>query len=362
MTDSIYQKLAEILPDLKRDEPLARHSTIRVGGPAAAFLTVNSIDRLVLAVKTAKENKIPYHLLGGGSNTLFSDTGFDGLIIKNMANQLVIGGESEVVEAVDYHVPVGRPRYESADPGKYVSFFDLDAPERPGDTLVTADSGLNLTACIIKTLAADLSGLQWFGGIPGVIGGAVYNNIHGGNRFIADRVAEVRVLTEEGQIKKLPKKDLEFDYDFSRFHRTKEIILSVDFLLAKASEPELERAEYTFREWTRRKSQKQPKLASMGSTFQNIPGAVRERIGAPTTAAGWLIDQCGLKGRRCGGAQIAPEHGNFITNTGNATATDVYSLMQLMTSEVKRRFGVDLVPEVFLVGDFTALGPLGSQP
>jgi UDP-N-acetylmuramate dehydrogenase len=356
MTDTAYAELIALLPDLKRDEPLSRHCTIRTGGPAAAFLIVKDKATLIKAVTEARRLQLAVHLLGGGSNTLFSDRGFDGLVIKNMANHLTIGDQVGAVDEIGENEDdrSGEMRHEAADPTKYVSFLDLNYEERPGDTLVTAESGTNLTAMIVKTIDAGLTGLQWFGGIPGVIGAAVYNNIHGGTHFIGERLVEVQVLTAEGSIVAYPKSELALDYDRSRFHGSHDVILSTTFLLTKASAAEEEQASATFREWVRRKSQMQPKLGSMGSTFQNISQAIREQIGAPTTSTGWLIDQCGLKGHMIGKAQISPEHGNFIVNTGEATSHDVYSLMQLAKTSVKQKFGVDLKEEVFLIGDFAA--------
>lgn len=361
MTDTLFQQLAESLPGLRAEEPLSRHCTIRAGGPAAAFISTKTVDELVQAITVARKLEVPFHILGGGSNTLFADGGFDGLVIKNMANRVTIAGQADQVSELDYTMPTGEIRHEAADPNKYISFLDLNYEERPGDTLVVAESGVNLTALIVKTLSAELTGLHWFGGIPGVIGGAVYNNIHGGTHFIAERLVEVSVLTPAGEVVTVPKSELEFAYDYSRLHRTGEIILTTTFLLTKSTPQEVERAEYTFREWTRRKSQMQPKLGSMGSTFQNVAQEVRERAGAPTTAAGWFIDQCGLKGHQIGNAQVAPEHANFIVNLGGATAGDVYRLMQHMQQSVKQKFGVDLVPEVFLIGDFSKEGTGGDR-
>ncbi len=352
LTASHKQRLQQAFPTLAWDEPLSRHCTIRVGGPAAAFLVTRTTQELVAAIGLARELGISWHILGGGSNTLFADTGFDGLVIKNLANQMTIAGQAENLEAVDWTAPIGEVRHESADPMKYVSFLDLNYAERPGDTIVVAEAGINLTALIVRTLDAGLTGLEWYGGIPGVIGGAVYNNIHGGTHLIAERVSRIVVLDENNQQQELEKKELDFGYDYSRLHQTGEIILAVHFLLTQATGPETERAEQTFREWVRRKTQMQPKLGSMGSTFQNIAQEVRGRIGAPTTSAGWLIDQAGLKGKIIGQAQIAPEHANFIVNLGGATANDVYSLIRLAQKTVKQKFGVDLTPEVFLVGDF----------
>lgn len=356
MTDELYAELAAGLPDLQRNEPLAKHCTIRTGGPAAAFLIVKDKASLIKAVKLARQNGVAIHLLGGGSNSLFSDQGFAGLVIKNMANQLTVGEQVDVVDEVAWNLDaaIGEARHEAADTKQYVSFLDLNYEERPGDTLVTAESGTNLTALIIKTIDAGLTGLQWFGGIPGVIGAAVYNNIHGGTHFIGERLVEVEALGDDGSVKKYQNSELELAYDYSRFHHTNEIILSVTFLLTKATGAEEERASATLREWVKRKSQMQPKLGSMGSTFQNISQALREQIGAPTTSAGWLIDQCGLKGHQIGQARISPEHGNFIVNLGGASSQDVYSLMQLAKVQVKQKFGIDLKEEVFLIGDFAS--------
>jgi UDP-N-acetylmuramate dehydrogenase len=352
MTPEIFERIKAVFPNVTSGELLARHSTMRVGGPAGAFLVVRSVVELQQAVSLAHKEGVPFHILGGGSNTLFSDCGFDGLVIKNMASTLTIGNQAEQLEVEDWQAP--EVRHEAADPKKYISFLDLDYAERPGDTVVSVESGANLTATCVKTIHAGYIGLEWFGGIPGVIGGAVYNNIHGGTHFIGTRVRSVTAMSPAGEVKTYQAAELDFAYDYSRFHETDEILLSCEFLLTKATGPEIERADYTFREWVKRKSAMQPKEGSMGSTFQNISQQERERIGAPTTAAGWLIDQCGLKGKMNGKAQIAPEHANFIINTGGATAHEVYALMQLAQQSVKQKFGIDLKPEVFLVGEFDA--------
>lgn len=348
MNSDIFQNLLNAFPQLQSNELLSRHCTIRTGGPATGFLAINNQADLIKAVRLARELKIPLHILGGGSNTLFADSGFDGLVIKNLTNHITIGKGIEEVESISFEA-----RHEAADPKKYVSFLDLNYEERPGDTLVKAESGTNLTGLIVKTLGIGLTGLQWFGGIPGVIGGAIYNNIHGGTHYFGERLVSVEVLDESGEVISLPTSQLELDYDFSRFHRTKEIILSGSFLLTKANNSEEDLANQTFREWVKRKAQMQPRLGSMGSTFQNISANEREKIGAPTSSAGWLIDQCQLKGQVSGGAQISPEHANFIVNLGTATSRDVYSLMQMAKAKVKQKFGLDLKEEVFLVGDFS---------
>lgn len=350
MTDQTFGKLSELIPNIVKNEPLAQHSTIHIGGPAAAFVIVKTTAELIKATKVALEVGIPYHVLGGGSNTLFSDAGFDGLVIKSLGSSVVVAGKHDELPPDPW--AAAEVRHEAAHPEKYISFLDLNYEQRPGDTLVRAESGVNLTALIVRTLDAGLIGLEWFGGIPGVIGGAIYNNIHGGTHFIGDRVFSITVLGADGETRTWPKAELGLGYDTSRFHEGHEVIVNVNFLLTKASGPELERAEYTFREWVRRKSQMQPKLGSLGSTFQNITQAERERIGAPTTSAGWLIDQCGLKGRTVGQAQISNEHANFIVNLGQAKAVDVYGLVQLAKREVKKKFGVDLKTEIFLVGEF----------
>ncbi len=352
MTEALYQRLAAKLSGLVRDEPMSRHCTIRVGGPAAAFVAVRTLPDLIAAVTMAESLEVRYHILGGGSNTLFADHGFDGLVIKNIANQVTMAGAVELLEESDWTSPAGEVRHEAANPGQYVSFLDLNYEERSGDTLVTAESGVNLTALIVKTLDVGLTGLEWFGGIPGVIGGAVYNNIHGGTHFLGERLVEVTVLTPNLQKKIYPQSALELGYDQSRFQRSGEIILVASFRLTRATTRELQRAEYTFREWIKRKSAMQPRLGSMGSTFQNIAQDLREKIGAPTSGAGWLIDQCGLKGYRVGNAQIAPEHANFIVNHGGATAAEVYALIRLAKDAVKKKFGVTLKEEVFLIGDW----------
>ncbi len=349
--NSLLEQLRLKIPGVAQNEPLSRHSTIRAGGLAAAFLVTKTIDELVSAVTVVRELGILFRIIGGGSNTLFSDKGFDGLVIKNLANGIDIAGAREELDPIPWQ-PVAEIRHEAANPSKYVSFLDLNYDERPGDTLVTVESGINLTALIIRSLDAGLLGLEWFGGIPGTLGGAIYNNIHGGTHFIGERVNSVEALTGDGSRQSYAHEELAFSYDKSRFHDTAEVILRVELSLTKGTKLEIDRADDTFRQWVRRKGEMQPKLGSLGSTFQNISQADRQKIGAPTTSAGWIIEQVGLKGHRIGDAQIAPEHANFIINHGGATSSDIYALIRLAQKEVKKKFGLDLQLEVFLVGEF----------
>ncbi len=355
---AIQAQLSQLLPGLLFDEPLAKYSTMRVGGPARYFLTTKTTAELIQAMKVVWQFDIPYHLLGGGSNTLFADSGFAGLVIRHQANQIIFShGQSaeskDQIEELSWSDPYQKAgRYVEYQSQQYLQFADLDYAERPGETVVRVESGTNLTGLIVKTLDRNLSGLQWFGGIPGTLGGAVWNNIHGGTHLLAERVHQVTALNQAGQLVYYSPEQVGFGYDISRFHQSGEIILSTDLLLTQSTELEIERAEKTFREWVRRKAAMQPKQGSLGSTFKNISEAERLKHNLPTGAAGYLIDQVGLKGRVCGGATIYDQHANFIINQGQAKASDIIELMLLAQRSVQAKFGIRLEPEIVLVGQF----------
>ena len=312
---------APLLERLRRDEPLSRHTTFRIGGPADLFLAVENEEELIAAVRWARERDIPYLLLGGGSNVLVSDEGVRGLVIANRC---------------------GRSKITQGARGK-------------GQSCI-----LHLASCISLSWLAryairqGLAGLEWAVGIPGTVGGAIVGNAgaHGG--CIADSLVSVRVLDSDGEVRELVAEELEFGYRHSVFKKqamrdeereigaTRDrsaphsIILSAEFALSAADRQELQEraARYLAR---RRKTQ--PREPSAGSVFRNPAG----------DTAGRLIEAVGLKGARCGGAQISELHANFIVNRGGATAVDVLTLMELAQQRVFKRFGVMLEPEIVFV-------------
>jgi UDP-N-acetylmuramate dehydrogenase len=187
-------------------------------------------------------------------------------------------------------------------------------------------------------------------GLPGSVGGAVYNNSHHLGHLFGDHIVEVEAIGSDGKIKKYLQKDLKFDYDYSIFHDTKETILSATFQLKRGDKDALWEVA---NEAVKRRAKTQPLGSpSSGCIFKNIPLADAMRIGTPDTtqSVGYLLDKAGLKGMRVGGAVVSGIHANFIVNDGTATTADVLDLIKEIKSKIKAKFGVNLTEEVILIG------------
>ncbi len=325
MSSNNYQSFINQLNSsrLKLNEPLKAHTYFKIGGPADLFLPVKTLTELQATVQLAQKHQIPFFILGGGSNLLVSDQGFRGLVIKNKTQQISLKGFSG-----------GSSQSKKLQIDK---------------VLLQVDSGVLTNQLIRYSLDEAYAGLEDFLGLPGTIGGAIYNNSHHLGKFIGDLVVEVEVLDENGDLKKYSQQDLQFGYDFSRFHKTKETILRVTFQLSKGDRDQLwQKAEAA----VKRRVQTQPlSQPSSGCVFKNIALSEAIRLGTPnhTCSAGYLIDKAGLKGARVGDAMVSEKHANFIVNLGKATAKDVLDLADLVKSEVKRKFGVELKFEIFVL-------------
>ena len=308
---------------LKKDEPLAKHTYFKLGGPADLLYEAKTVDELANAVQSAILYKVPYLVIGGGSNILVTDAGFRGLVIKNKTSNIQLKGFAGGV-----------------DRGK------LDLKE----AIVQADSGVPANLLIRYTLDQGLSGLEDMLGLPGTVGGAVYNNSHHLGKLFGDHILEVDVLDLEGKIKKYGQKELKFDYDYSIFHKTKETVLTAYFQLKRGDKTQLWEVANAA---VKRRASTQPLGApSSGCIFKNIPLADAMRIGTPATthSVGYLLGKAGLKGLRVGGAFVSDIHANFIVNDGTATSKDVLDLVALIKSKIKEKFGVDLLEEVIVIG------------
>jgi UDP-N-acetylmuramate dehydrogenase len=341
-----YEKLIKKLGEerVKIGEPMSKHTTFRIGGPADLYFEGRKKEELLRSIRLAKENKIPIFLLGGGSNILVSDQGFRGIVIRNLVTGAKIIGRVSKSREIDgqREVPHG-----AVDPGKYLQASDLDYPDEPLIMEIEVYSGTPLQSLINWSFKNNLSGLQWFAGIPGTVGGAVVNNIHGYTRLFSNFVKKMKVIDQEGNLKETLKDQVTFGYDYSDLLKRYLAIVSVNLLLA---EGDLKRAEFVYNEWWRRKLKVQPQKNCPGSIFKNVTLKVAKKAGAPTPSAGWFIDQCGLKGKRVGGAQVSEKHANFIVNTGSARASEVIKLINLIKKKVEERFGVRLEEEIVLVG------------
>jgi UDP-N-acetylmuramate dehydrogenase len=299
--------------------PLAPFTTFRIGGPADLFYEPESADELAEAVLAARALGIPWFLLGLGANILVGDRGFRGLVIRNQA---------------------------------------LDVQVTPETGLVTAASGVVVWPDLIETtIAHGLSGLEHYAGIPSTVGGALWQNLHflapaperERTMFIAEVTEGAELLTEEGERKTVGVDYFQFGYDTSVLHHRRDVVLAGHFRLAPADPERLRRVVAENLEWRR---ERHPPLAtepSAGSIFKKIEG-----IGA-----GRLIDECGLKGHRVGGAMVSPRHANILINPidgiddeGGATAADVRALIAHIQEVVAARTGYRLEPEISFVGEF----------
>jgi UDP-N-acetylmuramate dehydrogenase len=300
------EKLRARLADrLLPDEPLARYTAARMGGPADwLYLAKHSTDELVEVVRAAWEQGLPVRVLGGGANVLVSDAGVRGLVIVNRVSEVAFG---------EWHE--GR------------------------NVAVTGGTGLAVLAH--KCQARGLSGMEWAVSVPGTVGGAVVNNAgaHGGD--MAAVVRDVVVLDAVQGPKLYTQADMDYGYRHSRLKaRTDRRFLVLLTLLAlKPDDPAA--IEARMNEHIAYRKRTQPPGASLGSIFKNPPGDY----------AGRLIEMCGLKGHRIGGAQVSPVHANFFINTGKATASDYYALICHVQRVVEDQTGVHLETEVELVGE-----------
>jgi UDP-N-acetylmuramate dehydrogenase len=304
---------------LRREEPLAPYTTVKVGGPAEYFATVTTVPQLLELVRWAQATHLPYFVLGGGSNMLVSDAGIRGLVIHNRCRQ------------VRLNVPCRTAAV--GDRGRCVS----------------ADSGAALAGLARQSIRAGLAGLEWAVSVPGTIGGAVVGNAgaHGGE--VKDNLDYALILDAQGDLQEMGVDDLDYDYRNSRLKRMRPlrsgfnpVVLHAVFRLEQDDPAAIRSRAESYLAHRRRT---QPVEPSLGSTFVNPPGDF----------AGRLIEAAGLKGARVGGAQVSALHANFIVNpggVGTASAADIMQLIELVQAAVLSRFGIRLEPEVQLVGEW----------
>lgn len=293
---------------VQREASLASLTTFKVGGAADYLLSADTVDELADAVRIAYEHSVPVTLVGGGSNLLIADAGIRGLVIR------VHRGEVHKIS----------------------------------DEAIRADAGLTINGLVRWTITHGLSGLEAWAGTPGTVGGAIYGNAHFRGRNISEYVLQVRVMDRRGEVHDVPAGEMEFAYDYSRLHQTREIVVAADFRVGTG---ETEKLRAIARDSLAYRKRTQPlALPSAGCIFQN-PDPSRDAVPADIPcSAGALVDRAGLKGVRSGGARVSPTHANFIVNDGGATATDIRELIDRCKQEVRERFGVLLREEVVTMG------------
>lgn len=281
-----------------KNENLAEHTSFKIGGPAAFFCVPENILQLKTAISAAKSAEMPYFILGNGTNVLFKDSGYNGLVIH-------INSTFNSIE-ID---------------GKYI----------------TAGSGASLKAVCTAAADAGLSGLEFAYGIPGSVGGAAYMNAGAYGGEIGHVLTSASVLDESGEVHDIPSIELELGYRTSVFHSNNWCILAATFCLALKDATSI---KTVMDEYMSRREEKQPlDLPSAGSTFKRPQGAY----------AGELIDRCGLRGYQIGGAAISEKHCGFIVNMGGATCKDVLALAEYVSKTVKEKTGYNLEMEIRVI-------------
>ncbi len=313
------------------DEPLSARTSFKIGGKAALLIEPGDEESLAFALTEIRNAKIPYFVLGGGTNVLFSDSGFDGIIVST---KKLCG-----IEIVESHS--GNERI-AQDQDCAAADQDV-ASKKPA--AIRALAGTSMAALVSFAQEKALSGLEEFAGLPGTVGGAAFMNARCFGKEISDTVQKISWLEwsqEEGAFVQreavFPKEA--WDYKKSPFTGTGRVVLSAEFIVQKGDKASIAQKAAAFIQ--ERKDKGHYKFPCAGSVFKN-----NRAFGQPT---GKIIDELGLKGERCGGAQIAPFHGNIIVNAGGASSADVRALVDLCKARAKEKLGFDLEEEIIFAG------------
>ena len=333
---------------MKADVPLGLHTTLGIGGKADLFYEARDSLELVKAVRLSKSLGIPVTIIGGGSNILVGDKGVRGLVVKNVGGVIKIGKDKEPIGALPEEVGARWQADSTVGSFKY-DFADLDYDEWDEKRVeVVVDSGVPLSVLMMSMADAGVTGLQWYSRIPGTVGGAIFNNIHGGTHTIGEVVEGVKLIDRNGEIREISSEALGMGYDVSRFHNSGEIILEVKFNLFRG---DVDKSRWVIGEWAKRKSIQPGRSA--GCVFKNIADADKERLGLPTGSVGYLVEHVlKLSGFRVGDAAVSDAHKNFIVNVGSATASDFVGVRTESVMRAKEKCGIDLESEIILMGEF----------
>ncbi|NCO11927.1 MAG: hypothetical protein COZ34_01785 [Candidatus Pacebacteria bacterium CG_4_10_14_3_um_filter_34_15] len=359
--NNLYTELKAEFPNLEfnREVLLANYTTVKIGGPAEVFCETKTSQEFIDLVIYAIKNNIPLTILGWGANTLISDDGIRGLVIKNSGQNIKIlkdgGFSNDDTTTNDSNKKphsdqsLIQPRWHSdKDKGSFkYEFSDLDYDESESPTVVVEiDSGVSLPYAINSLIGQGITGLQWYSRIPATLGGAIYNNIHGGTHFISEVIESVTIIDEKGNLKMISKSELEAGYDVSRFHNTNEIIVSAQLKLYLGDK---EKAKTVVQEWAVRKAVQPQK--SLGCIFQNISNGQKENLKLPTTSVGYIVEHIlNKKNFQIGNAKVSDKHAAFIENIGQATAKDYLEIIKIIIKETKIKTGITLKPEIFFLG------------
>lgn len=298
-TDIIFN-LAKILKcDARKDEPMSKHTTFKIGGNADAYIKVSNLSRLSTILKKCKLSDVNYMLIGNGSNLLVSDNGIKGAVLR-------LDGDFRQIRLLD-------------------------------ENTIYCGAGASLAYLCKFALKCGLTGLEFAWGIPGTVGGAVFMNAGAYDGEMKNVVYSVAHISKDGEIGRTEKDDLQFGYRTSVYRKNNCIITGVTLKLEKGSQIDIQNKMDDFLE---RRNTKQPlEFPSAGSVFKRPQG----------NYAGALIEQCGLKGKEIGGAQVSEKHAGFIINKSNASASDVRELIKNVQDTVSEKTGYNLECELIIL-------------
>lgn len=302
--DIIYENLVKIVSDknVKRDELMSKHTSFRVGGIADFFVEINEMSKIVEVCKYVKENNIPLTCIGNGTNLLVLDKGIRGVTIS-----------------------IKMQNIEINETDKYV--------------FIKAESGVSISKLANIAKEHGATGIEFCIGIPGTIGGAVKMNAGAYDSEMKDIVLETEYINDEGDIVVINNLEHEFSYRHSMFDNNNFIILNTTLKLNKGNVVEIEEKMNAN---MKNRMEKQPlDKPSAGSIFKRGNGFITAK----------LIEECGLKGTKIGGAEISMKHAGFIVNNGNATAKDILDLMKYIKDEIYKKYKVVIEPEVKVIGE-----------
>lgn len=284
------------------NEPMIKHTSFKVGGPADCFLKVRDIEELKNILELIKKYNISYVVFGNGSNMIVRDKGYRGIVIKIDINKF------ELIEEND-------------------------------EQKLIVGAGNKISEVAQKLLKEELSGFEELSGIPGTIGGAIKMNAGAHGKEIKDIIECVTVMKTNGDIEEILNKDLEFEYRSSNIQKHKYIVLEAKFILQKGTSEDIKKKMDEYKKY---RIEKQPiEYPSAGSTFKRGDGYITAK----------LIDDAGLKGYTIGGAKVSEKHAGFVINKGGATAKEILQLIQYIKDTIKEKFGVDIALEVEVIGE-----------
>ena len=286
------------------DEPMTKHTTFKIGGPAEVFIKVDDVEDLKQVLDFTNQSNIPLTIMGNGSNVLVLDSGIKGITAKIEIKKLDFGAFGT----------------------------------RPSMYQITVGAGNKNIEIAQSLLKQELTGFEEISGIPGTIGGAIRMNAGAHGKEIKDLVKNVTVIDYNGNIKQMQNEEMQFEYRNSIISKEKLIVLEATLVLQKGNKEEIQNKMKEYQNWRR---EKQPlEFPNAGSTFKRGDGFI--------TAA--LIDECGLKGYSIGGAEVSTKHAGFVVNKGNATAKDVIELTNYIKEKVFEKFQKNIELEIEVLG------------